>query len=225
MVVAHGLDGDPQSLRLLLDAWARAGYVVAAPKFPVTQKDDAGESLRSESVEQAHDLSRVITQMLRESHRRGSPLFGRIDSRHIGAAGMSLGGLAVYGLISNSCCLDRRVGAATLMAAVRRQFPDERYQSNRVPVLLIQGDADPGYHNSLDAYPELRAPKWFITLRGSKHSPPFEVPPGRVAPFVDATTTDFWDAYLKRDADAPAWIQRKVRATAGRATVRRTLRN
>ncbi len=224
VVVAHGLDGSPSSLALLLDAWADAGYVVAAPTFPTTKKDSRGASLRSESVDQAADMSFVIDQVLRRSRARAAgPLHGLIDSRRIGVAGMSLGGLAVYGLISNTCCRDTRVKAAILMAAVRREFPNERYEHNRAPVLLVQGDADGGYHNSLEAYPELAPPKWFITLHGSVHSPPFEVPPGPEAPLVYASTAFFWDRYLKNDTGAARKIVQTVQASTGRATLQRDL--
>jgi pimeloyl-ACP methyl ester carboxylesterase len=144
-----------------------------------------------------------------------------VDARHIGAAGMSLGGLAVYGLVSNTCCRDRRITAAELLAAVRRDFPDEKYVTNRAPVLLVQGDADPGYHNSVDAYRDLAPTKWFITLGGSEHSPPFEVPPGPEAPLVYRMTTDFWDRYLKNDTAAAARIVAAVQANGGTVTLRR----
>ena len=225
VAVAHGLDGSPRSLATLLDSWAAAGYVVAAPTFPTTKKDSSGATLRSESVAQARDLSFVITQMLERSHGDASdPLRGLIDGRHIGVAGMSLGGLGVYGLVSNTCCRDRRVSAAILMAAVRRDFPGERYEDNEVPVLLVQGDKDPGYHNSLDAYPELSPPKWFITLHGSGHSPPFEVPAGPEAPLVYAATTSFWDRYLKGGRSAADRIVSIVRASHRHATLERALR-
>ena len=225
VVVAHGLDGDPSSLAPLLDAWAGAGYVVAAPTFPTTRKDSDGNSLPADSIDQARDMTFVIDQMLDQSRATtAGPLRGLIDPHHIGVAGMSLGGLSVYGLVSNTCCRDRRVGAAILMAAVRRQFPDDRYEDNRVPVLLVQGDADSGYHNSAEAYPELVAPKWFITLRGSAHSPPFEVPPGPEAPLVYAATTFFWDRYLKNDASATQRLTDTVGASHGRATLQHRLR-
>ena len=218
IVVAHGFDGDPSALAPLLDSWARRGYVVAAPRLPTTEKDDEGSSTRQESIEQARDLSFVISRLGQASaHGRGSRLSNSIDPQRIGAAGMSLGGLAVYGLISNTCCRDSRVRAAVLMAAVRRQFPDDHYGPNRAPVLLVQGDADGGYHNSADAYPELAAPKWFITLHGSGHASPFEVPPGPEAPLVAATTGDFWDRYLGGRRAAARDIVRTVRASQGRA--------
>lgn len=221
IVVAHGLDGDPSALAPLLDAWARRGYVVAAPRLPTTEKDDEGSSTRQESIEQARDLSFVISRLVETSALgRGGALSNSIDPQRIGAAGMSLGGLAVYGLISNTCCRDSRVRAAVLMAAVRRQFPDDHYGPNRAPVFLVQGDMDGGYHNSVDAYPELAAPKWFVTLHGSGHASPFEVPPGPEAPLVAVTTGDFWDRYLGGRRAAARNIVRTVRASQGRAGLR-----
>jgi dienelactone hydrolase len=221
LVVAHGLDGSPAALAPLLDSWVRAGYVVAAPTFPVTAKDRSGNSLRSESVDQAYDLRAVIDAVTRAGRTRGDPLHGRVDTARVGAAGMSLGGLAVYALISNSCCREPRVDAAIVMAGVRRDLPDERYERNDAPVMLLQGDADPGYHNSLDAYPELAPPKWFVTLHGSRHAPPFEVPSGPEAPFVRSVTRDFWDRYLRGDHAAAAGIVGAVAAQHGTATLRR----
>jgi dienelactone hydrolase len=224
VVVAHGRDGSPSSIAPLLDAWAAAGYVVAAPTFPTTRKDRDGRPLPVEPAQQAADMSFVIDQLLgRSGSNRAGPLHGLVDPQQIGAAGMSLGGLSVYGLVSNTCCRDRRVRAAILMAAPRREFPDDKYEENEAPVLLVQGDADPGYHNSRNAYPELEAPKWFITLRGSGHSPPFEVPTGPEAPFVISVTTRFWDRYLKDDRAAAAAIAASVKATKGQATLRRDL--
>lgn len=220
LVVAHGLDGSPAKLAPLLDSWARAGYVVAAPTFPVTAKDAAGNSLPSESVDQAHDLGAVLDAVTRTARTVGGPWSGRVDTRRIGVAGMSLGGLAVYALISHSCCRDGRVDAAIVMAGVRRDFPDGRYQRNDAPVMLLQGDADPGYHNSVDAYPELAPPKWFVVLRGSRHAPPFEVPNGPEAPFVQQVTRDFWDRYLRGDRAAAGRIVAAVAARPGAATLR-----
>jgi len=92
-----------------------------------------------------------------------------------------------------------------------------------VPVLLIQGDADIGYHHSRDAYPQLAPPKWFITLHGEGHSPPFEVPRGPVAGVVDVTTTLFWERYLGHDTVAARELAGVVAATKGKATLQRDL--
>lgn len=219
ILVVHGRDGDPRSLRPLLDTWTRAGYVVAAPTFPVTKKDDDDKPMGEEVERQAGDVRFAIDQLLDQDDDPSSPLFGRIDPRHIGAVGMSLGGMTVYGLISNTCCRDARISAAISMAGVYREFPHGRYVRRRVPVLLVQGDVDKGYHNSVEAYPFLAPPKWFVTLHGSLHSPPFEIPRGDEAPIVDATTTAFWNTYLKGVTRDAGDIVGEVRDSDGRASV------
>jgi len=73
-------------------------------------------------------------------------------------------------------------------------------------MMLLQGDVDSGYHNSRDAYSDLRAPKWFVTLHGSRHAPPFEVPRGPEGAVVEATTIAFWDHALRGDPTGPARI-------------------
>jgi len=224
IVAAHGLDGDPSALRDLLDVWARAGYVVVAPTFPITAKDEAGNSLASESVAQARDVRFVVDRVLAGNARSAGLWAGRIDPAHIGAAGMSLGGLAVYGVTTGSCCTDPRVDAAVLLAAVYRDLPDNRRRPNAVPMLLEHGDADRGYHNSVDAYEDLVAPKWFVTLHGSGHSAPFEVPRGPEKAVVDATTVGFWDLYLRHDPDGALRITHAVDAAGRRASLRAVLR-
>jgi hypothetical protein len=88
-----------------------------------------------------------------------------------------------------------------------------------VPVLLVRGNVNEGYHNSVEAYPRLAPPKWFVTLHGSLHSAPFEIPRGDEAPIVDATTTAFWNTYLKGVKREAAGIVSQARDSDGRASV------
>jgi dienelactone hydrolase len=217
LLAVHGADGEPSRLAPLLDVWAGAGYVVAAPTFPKTEKDAQGKALASEVAQQAADARFVIDELL----DRAPAL--RIDPSRIAVAGMSLGGMTVYGLISHTCCQDERIRAAVVMAGVHDDFPDGTYVHQTMPVLLIQGDADVGYHHSRDAYPQLAPPKWFITLHGERHSPPFEVPRGEAAGIVDVTTTLFWNRYLRGDTTASSKLVSVVAATKGKATLQRDL--
>ncbi len=217
ILAIHGLDGSPDALAPLLDGWTRAGYVVAAPTFPKTKKDARGKALRAEVVDQAADARFVLDELLDRADTLG------IDRHEVGAAGMSLGGMTVYGLISHPCCEDGRVQAAVVMAGVHDAFPSGTYRHQDVPVLLLHGDADIGYHHSRSAYAQLAPPKWFVTLHGERHSPPFEVPRGSASAVVDATTVAFWDHTLKDDVDAAQRIVDAVRATDGKATLQRDL--
>ena len=218
LLAVHGLDGSPDALAPLLDGWTRADYVVVAPTFPKTKKDARGKALRSEVVDQAADARYVLDQVLDRASEFG------IDPDEVGAAGMSLGGMTVYGLISHPCCEDGRVSAAIVLAGVHDAFPSGTYHHQDVPVLLLHGDADVGYHNSRSAYTQLAPPKWFITLHGEGHSPPFEVPRGPASAIVDTTTVLFWNRYLKGDTAAAPQIVAAVRATDGKATLQRDLR-
>jgi dienelactone hydrolase len=217
LLAVHGADGDPSRLAPLLDVWAGAGYVVAAPTFLKTQKDARGKALAAEVEQQAADARFVLDELLDRARELD------MDDREVGVAGMSLGGMTVYGLISHTCYRDGRVQAAVVMAGVHDDFPDGKYVHQDMPVLLVQGDADVGYHHSRDAYPQLASPKWFITLHGERHSPPFEVPRGKSAGIVDATTTAFWDRYLKGERPAARAIVAIVAATKGKATLQRDL--
>lgn len=217
ILALHGRDGSPDSLAPLLDAWTTAGYVVVAPKLPETRKDERGKALRSEVELQAADARFVLDQVLDRAADFD------IDPDEVGAAGMSLGGLTVYALISNTCCEDGRIKAAVVMSGVHDPLPSGRYEHQDVPVLLLHGDADTGYRHSTAAYAQLAPPKWFITLHGERHSPPFEVPRGPVSELVDVTTTWFWDRYLQHDVDAERKIVAAVKATDGKATIRRNV--
>lgn len=224
VVLAHGSNGTPEDLDELIDAWAGAGYVVAAPLFPRVNVDRHGKAIPSELAQFPADLSFVISQVVQlGSPTASGPLQGRVDPRAIGAGGISLGGMSVYGLISNTCCRDDRVSAAILMGAVRPDFPRGEYTRQRVPILLVHGDADTGYHWSTSTYPHLAPPKWFITLRHGRHGPPFEDEPDEHDRLVRRSTTAFWDRYLKGDLAAADRVVRDVRESEGLATLRRDL--
>ena len=224
IVLAHGSNGTPEDLDELMDAWAGAGYVVAAPLLPSLNVDRHGKAIPSEVAQFPADLSFVISRVVQlGSPSASAPLQGRVAAGQIGAAGISLGGMSVYGLISNTCCRDDRVGAAILMAAVRPNFPRGKYTRQRVPVLLVHGDADTGYHWSTSTYPRLAPPKWFITLRHGRHGPPFEDERDEHDNLVKATTTAFWDRYLKGDVAAADRVIADVRDSGGLATLRRDL--
>ncbi|HUK64418.1 MAG TPA: hypothetical protein VLV15_13825, partial [Dongiaceae bacterium] len=64
ILAIHGLDGSPDVLAPLLDAWTNAGYVVVAPTFPKTRKDSSGRAVRSEVVDQAADARFVLDEIL-----------------------------------------------------------------------------------------------------------------------------------------------------------------
>jgi predicted dienelactone hydrolase len=219
VLLAHGANGNPYKFNQLMETWARAGYVVVAPLFP--RSSDVGGNLVGDYVEQPADLTFVLDQILEANRRPRSPLHQRVDPRHIGLAGLSLGGFTTYGTVFHSCCRDDRIDAAILMSAILGPFPNGVYEFRSVPTLLVHGDADGLYPQSVDAYPQLAAPKWFVTLHGGLHAPPFEDDRAPSDDLVRAVTTAFWDRYLKGERSGAQRIVDAVEGSAGAATLQR----
>jgi predicted dienelactone hydrolase len=219
LVLAHGANGNTNKFDELIARWAKAGYVVAAPLFP--RSSDVGGNYIQDVAQQPADVSLVIDEVLRLNRAKKSPLRGRVDAKRIGLGGMSLGGWTSYGAVFHPCCRDTRIDALVLMAAVRAGFAGGDYEFRSVPTLLLHGDADGLYPQSTGAYPEMVAPKWFVTLAGGTHASPFEDTPDPYTEVVGATTVAFWDRYLKGDRRAAAALEAAVAASGGLASLQR----
>jgi dienelactone hydrolase len=191
IVLAHGQTGHPNKFSQLTTAWASAGFVVAAPVFPLTNNQTAFRT-DGDYVNQPADVSFVIDRMLARSKDRDGPLARRVDKGHIGVAGLSLGGATVYGIAFNSCCRDRRIDAALVMAGILLPY-DGAYEFPSVPLLIIHGNSDP---RGREPYGMARPPKYLMTIERPTHSPPFEDAPDPADELVVTVTVDFWDAYL-----------------------------
>ncbi len=199
VVFAHGNAGNPGKLTQLLSAWARAGYVVVAPTFPLTNDLTDAPSVIVDFVNQPADVSFVIDRVLRQAKRRHSALYHRIDARHIGLAGHSLGGGTAYAVAFNACCRDRRIDAIVAMDAVRLPFGDNAYAFRGRPLLLIHITGDPvvPFGTSESIYAAAAPPKYLMALNQGIHFEPFENAPSPHDGAVIKATTAFWNGYLK----------------------------
>ena len=200
IVLSHGSGGSPQSLTKMATAWAQAGFVVALPRFPLTNSVNGGANA-IDVTNQPGDVSFVISRLLAESDAAGSPMSGRVDRDHIGVAGHSLGGATAYGVAYAPCCRDDRIKAVVIFSGVRLIDSGKETFDRPMPTLVFHGTGDRTLPYSLDAdaYALLHAPKWFVTLTGAPHSPPYDNEPSRWDDLVERSTTDFWQAELRGD--------------------------
>lgn len=207
---AHGFGSSPDGYLAILQQWASAGYVVAAPRFPLTNDHAPGGPDLSDFANQPGDMGFVIDRLIAQTKVRGDPLQGAVDTRHIGAAGHSLGGVTVLGLVANTCCRDGRIDAAVVMSGDPIAFPTGRVDFGPAPPLLfVHGDADPTvpYVSSVNAYNAAHAPKGLLAVVHGDHGAPVN-PQGPGFSSVVAATTAFFAAYLKHDAGALDLLRR-----------------
>lgn len=206
IVFAHGFGTDPSlsEYNSLLEQWAAAGFVVAAPLFPLTRGDAPGQPDLSDFANQPGDMSFVAGQLLQQSARRSGLLAGLINPTELGAAGHSLGGVTTLGLVANSCCQDRRFKAAVVMSGDPITFPTGAVNYGHAPpILLVHGNADPAvpYVSSILAFNGASGPKGLLTLIGGNHDSPVNAR-GRGFPSVVRATIDFFDRFLKGQTGA-----------------------
>jgi dienelactone hydrolase len=213
IVFAHGLGGSPQEYQQLLTAWAAAGYVVAAPLFPLSSSETPGGPDGGDIGNQPGDMSFVIDQVLSASASPNGPLSGLVDPNEIGAAGHSNGAITTLGLVANSCCRDTRVRAAVVMAGTTEGLGSGSYDLAKAPPLLVVSDVHDGlvpYADAVAVFNQARGPKALLTLSwdsssDSTGSTAHMAASGVVGPTsgpVIKSTTAFFNAFLKSDHGA-----------------------
>ncbi len=193
VVFAHGFIETPDVYVRLLDTWVAAGFVVAAPIFPVESPNAPGGPSESDLENEPGDLSFVISRLTAPA----SPLRGLIDSRRIAIAGQSDGAEAALSVAYDSRFRDRRIDAAMIMSgAALPGFAEPPPGSP--PLLAVQGTADPfnAPATTTSYYGLMRRPKFLLWLIGAAHLEPYTTT-DRWASIVDRATTAFLEHYLQ----------------------------
>ncbi|MGE5226536.1 MAG: alpha/beta hydrolase family protein [Planctomycetaceae bacterium] len=196
VVFAPGFDRGPSSYRPLLRSWARAGYVVAAVTFPLTNPNAIGGLDEYDIVHQPADVRFVITQMLRATRTGRGILRHLVDPAEIAVAGHSDGAQTAILVGAAGCCRDPRVDAIVPMAGAN--LPAGTFFASPIPTLVMQGTADPISPEpvALHVYAIAKPPKYLLLLRGADHLEPF-AGAGPWERVVSAVSIAFLDRYLE----------------------------
>jgi dienelactone hydrolase len=199
IVFGHGFAVTPDIYASLLEAWARAGYVVAAPIFPLENANAPGGPDESDLVNQPRDMSFLISEMITASSVRGGFFHHMIDPGRIAVTGQSDGGETALAVAYDVHYLDRRVSAAAILSGA--EIPGVSgfdFPAPSPPLLATQGTADTVNpptltHAFFDIAP---APKFLLTLFGASHLGPYTDAQPQLA-IVERVTIAFFDHYLK----------------------------
>ncbi len=204
IVFGHGFAVTPAPYSALLEAWARAGYVVAAPIFPLENADAPGGPDESDLVNQPRDMSFVISRLLALSARHGNFLSGAIDGHEVAVAGQSDGGETALAVAYDRYFLDRRIGAAVILSGAKIPgLGGFDFPAPSPPLLATQGTADtinpPAFTSAFfDVAPP---PKYLLQLFGAPHLGPYTTEQPQLG-IVERVTIAFFDRYLKGAAAA-----------------------
>jgi dienelactone hydrolase len=204
VIFGHGFAVTPALYARLLQSWARAGYVVAAPVFPLENADAPGGPDESDLTNQPPDMSFVISEMLAAAKARAGPFSGLIDSSQIAVTGQSDGGDTALAVAYDPTYRDTRVSAAVILSGA--EIPGIggfTFPAGSPPLLATQGTADtvnpPSATNAFfDVAPR---PKYLLTLFGAEHLPPYSDQQPQLG-IVERVTIAFLDGYLKNRAGA-----------------------
>ena len=177
------------------------------------------------------DVPAVIDQLESWNKAAGHALAGRLDLTRIGMSGHSFGAVTTQAVSGQSLPLgglrftDARIRAAVAFSpsSPRRGDPATAFGSVKIPWLLMTGTKDTALIGDQDAasrlqvYPHLPVSldKYELVLDNAEHSVFTDrALPGDREPrnpnhqrAILAISMAFWDAYLRDDAAARAWLQ------------------
>ena len=201
IVFGHGFAVTPAYYFRLLEAWAQAGYVVAAPVFPLGNQHAPGGPNEADIVNQPRDMSFVISQMLAASAQRRGPLAGLIDPNKIAVSGQSDGAETALAVAYDSAYRDPRVRAAIILSG-DDGLGGTYFAPGSPPLLAAQGTADhinqPRYAYAFFA--AARRPKFLLKLIGAGHLPPYTDQQPQLS-IVERVTIGFLNRYLDDQTD------------------------
>jgi dienelactone hydrolase len=195
----HGYAVTPASYADLLRAWARAGYVVAAPVFPLGNANAPGGPNELDIVNQPADVRFVISRMVAAGSAATDPLHGMVDATRIAVAGHSDGGETALALSYSPRYRDLRIRATVILSGAKIQgLSRYTFPRGSPPLLATQGTADTINPPSLtDAFYRLAShPKFLLTLLGAEHLPPYSYQQPQLE-IVERVTIAFLDHYFK----------------------------
>jgi dienelactone hydrolase len=200
IIWSHGWTAGPEVYQAIERALASAGFVVAAPAYPLSNSAAPGGPIVTDLGNQPADASFVLDHAL--ALAKNGWLKGKVDPSKIGAGGHSLGGFTTYELVYNSACRDKRIKAAVAMSAIAAGCGGTNFKNIDTPLLAIHGDHDElvPYDGGQKSFNEANSPKFFMTIVGGKH---VTEELGGTTPGQRALTTaiiGFFNRYLRGEA-------------------------
>tara|TARA_R110001592_G_scaffold66438_7_gene203994 strand:+ start:9344 stop:10483 length:1140 start_codon:yes stop_codon:yes gene_type:complete len=142
LIYSHGFMSSRTGGSYLAEHFASHGYIVAAMDYPLTTMSAPGGPLVKDVVSQPGDVSFLIDQFVSWNADSGNQFYERIDDRHIGVMGLSLGGMTSTLATFHPRSADLRISAAVSIAGPAFMFGPAFYDSRDVPFMMIASPID-----------------------------------------------------------------------------------
>jgi dienelactone hydrolase len=210
VVFGHGFAVTPATYYRLLRAWASAGYVVAAPVFPLENAHAPGGPDESDLVNQPADMSVVISGMLSVDDNPRALLAGTIDPRAVAVSGQSDGGETALAVAYDRYFRDPRVRAAVILSGAQIPGLHTLTFPHGAPALLASQGTDDVINLPRHTHAFFRVahrPKYLLSLPGASHLPPYTGQEPQLG-IVEQVSIDFMNRYLKGDPAGIAAMRR-----------------
>ena len=184
VVFSHGFWGAADQSVFLMEALARAGYLVASlhhedathalkrHRVPMPNFLKAGQWNRDKFFDRREDVAALLDYLLEQNTAEGSPLHGRIEADKIGGAGHSLGGYTMLGMAGGwESWKDERMRAYLLLSPYVMPFLERgALDGVSAPVMIQGGTWDLGVTTFLKRfYDQLETTKYYLVLRRAGH--------------------------------------------------------
>jgi hypothetical protein len=161
IVFAHGASGHPVKFTKLFSAWADAGYVVAAPAFPLTNDHAASQNL-GDLAQQPGDMSFVLDHVLAIEQKRAACF---PPSTSTGSAPP-----VSHSAASRRTCWCTGTAAVTTASRPPRSWTARRADGRRTSRCTSVTPTDPTFRTrARSTYDRARPPVWFVAPRRLPH--------------------------------------------------------
>jgi hypothetical protein len=127
IIFSQGFNYPAEGYAALMNAWARAGYVVDDPTYPLTDPTDPAGVNETDILHHPADLRSVISRLLAAGRAASGPLHGLINASEVAVVGQSDGGDVSLAVAANTCCRDPRVRAAAILSGAELPAFGGRY--------------------------------------------------------------------------------------------------